>query len=188
MNTSSWQSNAFIRVILALRCLMAVYNSIEKDRTSACEGASGCRYQSIFHLTHPPNPCMKCEMKLEIEGSLTSPANHVTLKMQEKGSTVYSPYPRKLEWLSNHLQRQQILLSYFKTLSVGPVWGLNLRPPAQQTGPLPTELTSRQLWDILRRSGWITSCLLKFYSINVVYVDDTFCLFRTKNDSRSFVF
>ena len=48
-------------------CLMAVYNAVEWDRTSACEGASGCRYQSIFDLTHPPNPCMKCEMKLEID-------------------------------------------------------------------------------------------------------------------------
>ena len=50
-------------------CLMAVYNSVvnEWDRMSACEGASGCRYQSIHDLTHPPNPCMKCEMKLEID-------------------------------------------------------------------------------------------------------------------------
>ena len=40
-------------------------------------------------------------------------------------------------------QRQHILLSYFKTLSVGPVWGSNPRPPAQQTGALPTELTSQ---------------------------------------------
>ena len=46
---------------------------------------------------------------------------------------------------SNHLQmslqRQHVLLSYFKTLSVGLVWGSNPRPPAQQSGALPTELT-----------------------------------------------
>ena len=40
---------------------------IEWDRTSACKGASGCRYQFIFDLIHPPNPCMKCAMKLQID-------------------------------------------------------------------------------------------------------------------------
>ena len=81
------------------------------------KGASGCRYQSIFDLTHPPNVCMKCEI------------DHHT------GNFI--PYSFR--------QRQHILLSYFKTLSVGPVWGSNPRPPAQQTGALPTELTRRRI-------------------------------------------
>ena len=42
--------------------LKAVYNFIEWDGTSACVGASGCCYQFIFDLTHPPNPCMKLEI------------------------------------------------------------------------------------------------------------------------------
>ena len=46
---------------------------------------------------------------------------------------------------SNHLQmslhRQHILLSYFKILSVGPLWGSNPRPPVLLSDVLPTELT-----------------------------------------------
>ena len=44
-------------------------------------------------------------------------------------------------YLEMSLQRKHVLLSYFKTLGVGPVWGSNPRPPAQQSGALPTELT-----------------------------------------------
>ena len=48
---------------------------------------------------------------------------------------------------SNHLQmslqRQHILLSYLKALSIGPVWGSNPIPPARQSGTLPTEPNGR---------------------------------------------
>ena len=33
-------------------------------------------------------------------GSLTSPANRITLKMQEMGPTFFRPYPRRLECLT----------------------------------------------------------------------------------------
>ena len=44
---------------------------------------------------------------------------------------VHRPYLGRLERLTI-CRRQHILLSYFKTLSVGPVWGSNPRPPARQ--------------------------------------------------------
>ena len=61
----------------------------------------------------------------ECVGSLTSPASHYS---EDAGDGPYdlSSLSKKTR-ISNHLQmslqRQLILLSYFKTLSVGPVWG-----------------------------------------------------------------
>ena len=88
-----------------------------------------------------PTPCEKCV------GSLTSPASQYR---EDTGDGAYglsslSEKTRTSNHLQMSLQRQHILLSYFKTLSVGPVWGLNPRPPAWQSGALPTELhvTSR---------------------------------------------
>ena len=65
-------------------------------------------------------------------GSLTSPADH---NSEDAGDGAYglSSLSEKTR-ISNHLQmslqRKNILLSYFKTLSVGPFWGSNPRPPA----------------------------------------------------------
>ncbi len=56
--------------------------------------------------------CDKCV------GSFTSPPDHITLKMQEKGKKGYRPYLRRLEPIYNNnlqmsLQSQHFLLSYF---------------------------------------------------------------------------
>ena len=51
-------------------CLKAVYNANwvrSNVSLSACKGGSSCRYRFIFDLTRPPNPCMKCTMKLQID-------------------------------------------------------------------------------------------------------------------------
>ena len=66
--------------------------------------------------------------------------------MQEKGRTVFSSSSEKTK-MSNHLQiseqRYHILFSNFKTVitSVGPVRGVNYRPPTQQYGALLNDLT-----------------------------------------------
>ena len=66
--------------------------------------------------------------------SLTSPADHN--HSEDAGDRAYGLLSlSKKTTIYNHLQmslqRQHILLSYFKTLSVGPVWVLSLRPPTR---------------------------------------------------------
>ena len=48
--------------------------------------------------TKPGTPCPTLYDKCV--GSLTSPADYITLKMQEKGRTIYRPYPRRQEHLT----------------------------------------------------------------------------------------
>ena len=81
--------------------------------------------------TTPATPCPT--LFDEGVGSLTSPARHYC---EDAGVGAYglSSLSEKTR-ISNHLQmslqRQHILLNYFKTLSVGPVWNSNATPPAR---------------------------------------------------------
>ncbi len=72
-------------------------------------------------------------------GSLTSPADHNTEDAGDGayGSSSLSEETRTSYHLQMSLKRQHILLSYFKTLSVGPVWESNPRLYLTlSTGPL----------------------------------------------------
>ncbi len=80
--------------------------------------------------TTPGTPCPTLYEKRV--GSFTSPADHNT---EDAGDGAYglsslSEKTRISYHLQMLLQRQHILLSYLKTLSVGPVWDSNPRPPA----------------------------------------------------------
>ena len=95
-----------------------------------------------------PTLCEKCM------GSLMSPANQYR---EDAGDGAYglSSLSEKTRSqcltinLQMSLQRQHILLSYFKTLSVGPVWGSNPRAPARQSSTLPTKSTIKPLGCVL---------------------------------------
>ena len=82
----------------------------------------------------------------ECVGSFKSPASHYSEDAGDRayGLSSLSEKTRIFNHLQMSLQRQHILLSYFKTPSVGPVWGSNPRPPAQKSDTLPTELTGRR--------------------------------------------
>ena len=69
----------------------------------------------------------------EFVDSLTSPAINYTEDAGDgaNGLSSLSEKTRISDHLQTSLQRQHFLLSYFKTLSVGPVWGSNSRPPAR---------------------------------------------------------
>ena len=63
-------------------------------RLTLCEAPTMKQGQTTTPGISSPTLSDKCV------GSFTSPANHITLKMQETGPTVYSPYPRRPERLT----------------------------------------------------------------------------------------
>ena len=71
---------------------------------------------------HRETPCPT--LNDECVGSLTSPADHNSEDARDGayGLSSLSEKTRTSNHLQMSLQRQHILLSYFKTLSVGPVW------------------------------------------------------------------
>ena len=64
------------------------------------------------------------------------------------GSWSFSKKSGESNHLQMSLQRQHFLLSYLKTLSVGPAVVLNLRPPAHCPNAQITEQTGRWHWGL----------------------------------------
>ena len=112
--------------------------------------------------TSCPTLCEKCV------GSLTSPANKYR---EDAGDGAYglsslSEKTRTSNHLQVSLQRQHILLSYFKTLSVFPFRGSNLRPAARQSGAQPIELINYSLKNEKGMASKYFTLLMRYKIIN----------------------
>ena len=121
-------------------------------------------YMKVSHLTHPP---------IGIQKTATAPGSPYSFRIVcgffyvqnyqhsrncGTGPPAYrqslSEKTRKSNHLQMKLQREHFLLSYWKTLSVGPVGVSNSRPPASQPGSQPSALLVlkvdsqvSQVWD-----------------------------------------
>ena len=100
---------------------------------------------------HPPHICIRKTATAPgspytfriVRGFFYVPQNYQHSRNCETGPPALSSLSEKTR-NSNHLQvklqRQHFLLSYLKTLSVGPVGVSNSQPPASQPGEQPSEL------------------------------------------------
>ena len=90
-------------------------------------------------LTHPPftyerQPQHPTLIRI-VRGFFNVPQNYQHSRNCETGPPAYRPYPRRLESLTIcwwNYKGSTFLLSYLKTLSVGPVGVSNSPPPASQ--------------------------------------------------------
>ena len=103
----------------------------------------------VPHLTHPPFTYERQPQHRDhptliriVRGFFNVPHNYQHSRNCETGPPVYRPFPRRLESLTLcrwNYKGSTFLLSYFKTLSFGPVGVLNSRPPTSQPGAQPSE-------------------------------------------------
>ena len=103
----------------------------------------------VPHLTQPPFTYERQPQHRDhptliriVRGFFNVPQNYQHSRNCETGPPVYRPYPRRLESLTicrSNYKGSTFLLSYLKTLSVGPVGVTNSRPPASQPSAQPSE-------------------------------------------------
>ena len=103
----------------------------------------------VPHLTHPPFTYERQPQHRDhptliriVRGFFNVPQNYQHSRNCETGPPVYRPYPRRLESLTIcrwNYKGSTFLLSYLKTLSVGPVGVSNSRPPVSQPSAQPCE-------------------------------------------------
>jgi len=103
----------------------------------------------VPHLTHPPFTYERKPQHRDhptllriLRGFFNVPQHYQHSRNCETGPPVYRPYPSRLESLTIcwwNYKGSTFLLSYLKTLSVGPVGVSNSWPPASQPGAQPTE-------------------------------------------------
>ena len=139
--------------------LILIYIIYQLFWTQACpEGMSTNGTQVPYEVPSLPNPTTRkgwphhrsLRPLLFSNSEVGSFTSHENKWMKVLWDRTYSfsslsEKTRKTNHLQMTLQRQHFLLSYLKTLRCWSGSGLRQRPPARQTGALPTELTRRRL-------------------------------------------
>ena len=125
---------------------MAVYNSILNPSMNVKD-----RRPDHNTGNYVPYSCEQCV------GSLTS-HKVIMNKGCETGPMIYHPYPRRLDSLTiaDIITKTALSPQLFKDPECWSGWGLNPRPPAQESGTLLTELTG---WRLAISTG-ITQCCM----------------------------
>ena len=123
-----------------------------RDRTSAYKGALLQPLQSMFwsHLAHPDQWRHKSDRHRDLRpltfsnnvaGSFTSASNWSTRTGRRQGQQL-NVTAHHLNWERSLTASMISLVFFLKDLGWWSGGGLNSRPPAQQTGLLPTKLTT----------------------------------------------